>query len=168
MKTKLFYLLLSMATVVAAGTTSFAQDDDDGGRINWFPSKGNVGINVGRRNTATEKLEVIGNVKVSQTIFTNNLETVGLKATSFTVAQDATIGRNLIVNGNTGLGIAAPTERLEVSGNIKATQKITSDQLATGDGVFSRNVQIAQTLSARATLALAWQRLLKNSKSPAM
>jgi hypothetical protein len=198
--------ILNMALVCALTSMahlSFAQStngvSDPAGRENWIPNRGFVGIGT---RTPTEALEVIGNVKVSQTVFTNNLETVGLKATNLTVSQDASIGRNLLVSGNvgigvanpverleisgnlkvssaifgdqitirqltatdgainnsfrigqkfivdglTGLGISAPVERLEVAGNAKVTQGLFSDKITTGDGLFSRNVQITQNL----------------------
>src|SRR5258706_6089382 len=112
---------------------------DSNGRVNWFPNRGNVGIGT---RTPSEALEVIGNVRVSQTLFTNSLETVGLKATNLTVSQDATIGRNLLVQGNVGIGVAAPSEKLEISGNLKVSGAISGDritirQLTATDGLFS-------------------------------
>lgn len=190
---------------------SFAQSTNgngtSNGRDNWFPNRGNVGIGT---RTPVEALEVLGNVRVSQTVFTNDLETVGLKATNLTVSQNASIGRNLLVGGNvgigvtnpterleisgnlkvsssifadqitirqltatdgvvnnsfrvvqkftvdglTGLGVSAPVERLEVAGNIKATQGLLSDVLTTGGGTFSRNVQIGQNLSVSGNTGL--------------
>ena len=81
------------------------------GRENWFPNRGNVGIGT---RTPAEALEVLGNVRVSQTIFTNSLE-------STTSINGATLklSGNGFINGYLGLGVTSPTERLDVFGNIR-------------------------------------------------
>lgn len=190
----IFLLLLPLEFVVAQSTNG---NGNSQGRENWFPNRGNVGIGT---RTPSEALEVLGNVRVSQTVFANDLESVGLKVTTINVLEDAFIGRHLFVSGNvgiginnpserlhidgnlrvsngifsdqltvsqftategivnnslnvgqrfivdgvTGLGVSSPVERLEVSGNIKATQGLYSDLISTGEGSFSRNVQVNQ------------------------
>lgn len=93
---------------------------------NIFPHHGNVGIGI---HYPTEALEVIGNIKVSQSIFAQELQVVGLQATNFTVSEDATVGKNLLVNGSIGIGVAAPTEKLDIAGNLRVSNTIFSDQL---------------------------------------
>jgi hypothetical protein len=111
-------------------------------RDNFFPESGNVGIGVGGKNTASQKLEVIGNAKISGTIFTGSLETTLLKANSLSIAQDASIGRNLLIQGNVGINVASPVERLEVGGNLRVTNSIFADQ-ATFNSSFKVGAKFA-------------------------
>ncbi len=136
-----------------AQSKSNDDDDDDDCRSIKNRIRGCGFVGIGTKNPQ-QPLDVVGNVRVSQTVFTNSLEAVGLKATNFSVAQDATIGRHLVVNGNTGLGVSTPVERLEVLGNAKISQELFSDKVTTGDGSFSRNVQIAQQLSVSGNTGL--------------
>ena len=104
-----------------------------------FPPYGNTGIGT---RYPSEKLEVIGNAKISQTVFANELNVVGIQATSFTIAEDATIGRNLLVSGNLGIGVAAPSEKLDIAGNIRVSSTLFADQVTTtgltsATGIFS-------------------------------
>lgn len=93
-----------------------------------FPPYGNTGIGI---RYPTEKLEVIGNAKISQTLMANELKVLGIRGTTLTLSEDATIGRNLLVNGNVGIGIAVPTEKLDIGGNLRVSNTIFSDQVST-------------------------------------
>lgn len=114
------------------------------GRENWFPNRGNVGIGT---RTPSEALEVLGSVRVSQTVFTNDLETVGLKATSLTVSDNASVGKNLLVGGNVGIGILNPQERLEISGNLKVSGGIFGDELTVRKFTASEIGSVNNTLT---------------------
>lgn len=118
-----FALLLPLGRTLAQSTNG---EGDPEGRENWIPNRGNVGIGT---RTPTEALDVIGNVKVSETIYTNSLQTVGLSANNLSVSVDATIGRNLLVSGNVGINVSNPVERLEIGGNLKVSGSITADVL---------------------------------------
>ena len=138
-----FLFLLPLQFAVAQSTNG---NSTPNGRENWFPNRGNVGIGT---RTPSEALEVLGNVRVSETVFTNNLETIGLKATTLNVSQNATIGGNLFVNGKVGIGVSNPTEKLDINGNVKVSNAITSDLLTvrqfTGtDGVVNNSLRVGQ------------------------
>ena len=127
------------------------------GRENWFPNEGNVGIGT---RTPAEALDVIGSVKVSETIFAKDLQTVGLKATTLNILQDASIGRNLFVGGNMGIGVTNPTERLEISGNLKVTGALFGDQLTvrqftvTEVGTANNTFTVGQKLIANGVVGI--------------
>lgn len=143
MKARLILLIMGL---LATTGSLYAQ-----GRENWFPNRGNVGIGT---RTPVEALEVLGNVKVSQTVFANDLQTIGLSATNLTVSQDASIGRNLTVAGKVGIGVTAPIEKLEISGNVKATQRFIGDGLTVGDGAFSRGISVNQNIISNGNLGM--------------
>ncbi|ELR73392.1 hypothetical protein C900_04244 [Fulvivirga imtechensis AK7] len=143
-------LLLSAATYAQKnGKNPNSNGNEDNGRVNLLLPHGNIGINT---LTPSERLEVIGNVRVSNTLFVNDIDVVGLKAVNITVSEDASIGRNLFVNGNVGIGVANPVERLEISGNLKVSDGIFSNTLDvntfTGEnGTFNQNLLIRQNLN---------------------
>lgn len=148
MKTLLNFLTICLFLIplhYAFGQSTNGNSDPTS-RENWLPNRGNVGIGT---RSPSEALEVLGNVKVSQTVFTNDLETIGLKATTLNVSQDAFIGRHLLVSGNVGIGIANPTERLEISGNLKVSNSIFGDQLTVRqftatDGSVNNSLKVGQ------------------------
>src|SRR5260370_32881633 len=119
MNLKLIYLLTLLCISQLQCISALAQSNNGGSdpnRTNWFPNAGNVGVGT---RTPSEALEVLGNVRVSQTIFTNSLETQGLKTVNLSVSQDASIGRNFFVQGRVAIGESNPAEQLEISGNTK-------------------------------------------------
>jgi hypothetical protein len=150
----IFVCLLSIQFSIAQSTNGGSTPS---GRENWFPNQGNVGIGT---RIPSEALEVIGSVKVSETLFTKDLQTIGLKATSLNILQDASIGRNLFVGGNVGIGVNNPTERLEISGNLKVTNSIFGDQLtvknftATETGTVNNTLSVGQKLLLNGVLGI--------------
>ena len=103
------------------------------GRENWFPNRGNVGVGT---RTPSENLEVVGNIKATQTVFSQNVEAFLLRGGTLRISNDAFIG------GNVGLGISTPSERLDVLGNVKVSGNIHADGLniqwiTSNSGVFN-------------------------------
>jgi hypothetical protein len=101
---------------------------------NKFPNWGNAGIGT---TSPSEKLEVIGNVKISQIIFTHALE-----SSTYINSGTLNLSGNGIVNGNLGLGVPSPTERLDVLGNIKlsgnlSAQGLNIQTLNSNGGIFN-------------------------------
>src|SRR5438128_1023797 len=132
--------IITVCAIVLMANAATAQN----GRENWFPNRGNVGI--GTRSPSAD-LEVVGDVKVTHDIFAVDISVVGLKGTNLTVSQDAAIGGNLKVTGNVGIGVANAVEKLEVAGNVKVSQNVTSDKVISGDGTFSRSVTVNQNFN---------------------
>jgi hypothetical protein len=92
--------------------------------------KGNGLIGIGTK-TPTEKLDIFGNLKVSGNgMFGGTISSADIKTDSI---QTKTPGVNLIhkspslfnsniyIQGNTGLGNTSPTERLDITGNMKVS-----------------------------------------------
>ena len=100
---------------VKANTGEFNQLTAVGIVTGSINSEGNVGIGI---SNPIEKLEVAGKIKVVDLCTTQGecLSTAG-GVDSWT-ASGANINRP---SGNVGIGISAPSEKLQVEGNIKAT-----------------------------------------------
>ncbi len=151
-------LLLSINCVLFLSMPLFGQQKDknensngntENGRINLLLPHGNIGINT---LTPSERLEVIGNVKVSNSIFANELEVVGLSSGNITVREDVRIGRNLYISGNVGIGVVQPNERLEINGNLRVSNTVFSDgievNLFTGNnGTFNNNLIVNENFT---------------------
>jgi len=126
------------------------------GRTNLILPHGNVGLNT---LTPSERLEVIGNVRVSQTVFANDIDVVGLKATNVTVRQDIHVGRNAIIDGNVGIGVTNPTERLEIMGNLKVSDGIFSNTIETNtftgeNGTFTQDLIVERNFNVNGVTGL--------------
>jgi cytoskeletal protein CcmA (bactofilin family) len=141
---------LLLFSIVAYGQKSGknpnSNGNEDGGRVNLLLPHGNVGINT---LSPSERLEVIGNARISNRLFVHEIDVVGLSATSISVKEDINVGRNVLVNGNVGIGILSPSERLEISGNLRVSSTIFTDRMETnsflGDnGVFNSNLKIGE------------------------
>jgi hypothetical protein len=70
----------------------------------FIPSSGNLGIG---SSVPTEKLDVIGNAKVS---------------------NEVSIGQTLTVSGSVGIGTSLATEKLDVVGNVKVSDNVSVGQ----------------------------------------
>jgi predicted acyltransferase (DUF342 family) len=124
---------------------------------------GLVGIGV---TTATEKLHIGGNLKVDNSIFSNALATSDLQTIKFSAtglssfADNASFTKDLSVGGKLGIGVSNPTERLEISGNVKTTGALSASQgsfaqgLTAGNSSISGNLQVSGALTSQ-TLSLA-------------
>ena len=100
---------------------------------------GNVGIGI---SIPSEKLDIAGNAKISQTVFATDINSVNGTYSGF-----VKVDKDITTNRNIGIGVPAPVERLEVLGNIKATQYLLADGVNVGEGIFSRNVKVDQNVS---------------------
>ncbi|MBW4493632.1 MAG: hypothetical protein KME26_11215 [Oscillatoria princeps RMCB-10] len=116
---------------------------------------GNVGIGGA---SGAEKLEVTGNIKATGRITADgatinghltasiiNASILSLGTSSIT-AGSATINAALTVTGNVGIGGTSGAEKLEVTGNIKATGRITAGS-ATINGALSASGITGSSLS---------------------
>ena len=111
---------------------------------NQFTVGGMSGFGV---QTPTERIDVAGNVKVTEGLISNTVDTKTFTADNGTFNQNLKVTQNLNVDGLTGLGVASPTEKLEVSGNAKISQKVISDELATRNALISSNLGIGNVLT---------------------
>ncbi|WP_282163354.1 hypothetical protein [Ulvibacterium marinum] len=84
-----------------------------------FSKEGNVGIGVAE---PTQKLEVDGKIKADGIRIENGLLSLHPNAT-FNIDEPNIVGGRFTIgkDGNVGIGVTAPTEKLQVAGNIKAT-----------------------------------------------
>ena len=128
----------------------------DNGRINLLLPHGNIGINT---LSPSERLEVIGNVRISDALFVKEIDMLNLTTTTISVREDVSVGRNLFINGNVGIGVQQPTERLEIGGNLRVTQKIFADEAEvntfTGNkGTINQNFLVGENFTVNGLTGL--------------
>ena len=98
-------------------------------------ANGNVGIGV---PVPTEKLDVLGNIKASGNISAQSIDIAQFNSDNGNFTGNVSVAQNLSVNGLTGLGVATPSEKLDVDGNIKASQSLMANDLnVTNAGITS-------------------------------
>jgi hypothetical protein len=120
-------LLVSTFSFFAVAQKNDNGNDDPGGpRTNKILPHGNVGLGT---LTPSEQLEVVGNVLVSDHLQANEITAVGFNATNLSVSNNLNVGNNILVEGNVGIGVLEPLEKLEVAGNIKVSQSVMADGL---------------------------------------
>ncbi|MEO9804581.1 MAG: hypothetical protein ABJF04_15100 [Reichenbachiella sp.] len=102
-------------------------------------SNGFVGIGI---TNPSERLEVAGSIKASETITGKDLMSGTLTTTDGSFTGNVQIEQNLNVNGLVGLGVADPTEKLEVAGNIKVSDRVSSKSVTSETGIFSQDISI--------------------------
>ncbi len=130
---KNFFKYFCLLLVTLSFTSVYSQNTTNTNRENWLPNRGNVGI--GTRTPAYD-LEVIGNIRATNSILSPTIETSLLKAGTFNLSG------NGFVNGFLGLGITTPSERLDVLGNIKLSgiligQGLSVQALNSNTGLFN-------------------------------
>jgi|GEM_PF-881631 len=137
-------------TLNVVGNTNLTSDLNVGGNSIL---NGNLGIGVA---SATEKLEVQGNAKISETLSANTInattgdfDNMSLKDANIsntltvdgvttlndalsvggntTLNSDLNVSGNNIVNGNLGVGVSIPTEKVDVQGNIRASAGVIAN-----------------------------------------
>lgn len=99
---------------------------------------GRIGIGI---TSPSQKLDIAGNLKVSNTIFSDSIITNGFRTGSGAFAN-LTVSNNFFVSGKTGLGVLAPVEKLEVAGNIKTTQKLIASEILADTATFAKGIRI--------------------------
>lgn len=143
----LVFLLFSVA---AFGQKSSKNPNSNGneekGRTNLLLPYGNIGINT---LSPSERLEVIGNARISDKLFVNLIEVANLSATSLTVSEDLQVGRHVLVSGNIGIGVQIPSERLDINGNLRVSQGIFADAIKTNSfqgvsGTFNQHLNVGE------------------------
>jgi cytoskeletal protein CcmA (bactofilin family) len=141
------FLLLAMAAFAQkSGKNPNSSGNEDGGRVNLILPHGNIGINT---LDPSERLEVIGNARISDRLFVENIEVTGLSATNITVSEDIKVGRHVLVSGNIGIGVQLPSERLDIDGNLKVSQGIFADAITTNSfqgstGTFNKSLKVTE------------------------
>jgi cytoskeletal protein CcmA (bactofilin family) len=120
-----FTLLFSLPTLGQQKDQEKSNGNSDNGRVNLLLPHGNIGINT---LSPTERLEVIGNVRISDALFVKETDMLSLTTTNISVREDVSVGRNLSISGNVGIGVQQPSERLEIGGNLRVTQKIFAEE----------------------------------------
>ena len=109
---------------------------------------GRVGIGT---LTPLYKLHVAGNLFVSDTTWANNLITSELTSEFLTISKDATVSRDLFVNGKVGIGTLSPQYKLDLAGSLRASETLFSNKLTTsfaesGDLTISNQATIHKAL----------------------
>lgn len=94
---------------------------------NVFYVSGNTGLGV---SNPSERLEVSGNVKVTNSIFTDSVISVGIRS-GMGQFSNFSVSNIMFVSGKLGIGVSNPSEKLEVDGNIKASNSIIADSSIT-------------------------------------
>lgn len=117
---------------------------------------GNIGIGT---LSPSQRLEVIGNVRISEGLEVQNINVVGLSATNLTISEDIQVGRNILVDGNIGIGVQNPTERLEISGNLRVNNQIFTEGIETNaflgqSGAFGQQLNVGELFTVEGLTGL--------------
>jgi cytoskeletal protein CcmA (bactofilin family) len=152
-------LLLTTFTLTGFAQSGKGNKNDNGNqdagepRTNKILPHGNVGIGT---LTPAEKLEVVGNALISDDLKAKTITAVGFNATNITVSNDLKVGRNILVNGNIGIGIELPQAKLHVKGNVLAEgftgtdakfNTITSTTIANSGALNTQDLTVNQLLT---------------------
>jgi hypothetical protein len=128
----------------------------DGGKVNLLLPHGNIGINT---LTPSERLEVVGNVRISDALFVREIDMMDLSTTNISVREDVRIGRNLFINGNVGIGVEQPNERLEIDGNLRVSNIIFADETEVNTfsgtvGTFHQSLVVGESFTVNGLTGL--------------
>jgi len=107
---------------------------------NNFTVMGRLGVGI---PSPTEKIDVDGNIKASGSIWSSELYSEELYLATGNVTENFTVGKNLYVEGNVGLGIPDPTYKLEIDGNLKVIDIISSGTI-TGNNFSGNKLTVNQ------------------------
>lgn len=139
-------LITGICLHASAQNNSGNNGNNAGGRTNTFPPFGNVGIGT---STPSENLEVIGNIKVTGKILTDQFETIGISVPSLSIPETLEVGQNAIFKGNVGIGVTTPSEKLEISGNLKVTGNIFTHQLEGHSATITEKLEVKNILNVK-------------------
>ncbi|HTH55435.1 MAG TPA: hypothetical protein VL728_05275 [Cyclobacteriaceae bacterium] len=129
---------------------------------------GKLGIGVAQ---PIEVLEVGGNMKSTGSLLSQSLTTGAAQLTSLSVSQNSSftgptsfgskvsIGNDLALTGKLGVGVASPTESLDVNGNVKLTGAISASSANINQGTFAQGLTAGNT-SVNGTLNVTGQSTL--------
>jgi hypothetical protein len=115
---------------------------------------GSIGIGV---TSPEERLHLSGNIRTDGTVYSKAVNTTQITASDFTTgtasfSDNVSLAKDVMVTGKVGIGTAAPSESLEVKGNIKSSGIVQSPQLnvlqanVTQDLVVGGNTTVAGDL----------------------
>ncbi|HTH56433.1 MAG TPA: hypothetical protein VL728_10345 [Cyclobacteriaceae bacterium] len=108
---------------------------------------GLVGIGT---STPAEKLHVAGNIKADNTITSSALNATNVQAGQLssgaaTFSDNLSVAKDVLVTGKVGIGVASPSESLDVNGNLKLTGSINAASLNVNQGSFSQGLTAGNT-----------------------
>lgn len=138
--------LLFFSAIVLGQKKPKSNGNAKGGRTNLLLPHGNIGIGT---LSPAERLEVIGNVRISDALRVQDINVVGITATNLSVKEDIRVGRNILVDGNIGIGLRKPSEKLEIGGNLRVSQQIFAEGIETNSvlaesGAFGQNLKVGE------------------------
>ena len=114
---------------------------------------GKTGLGV---TSPTERLEVDGNIKLTKSLFADSIITNGFRS-HFGKFANLNVTDKFLVSGKIGIGVLEPLEKLEVVGNIKATNTLLADSavlkgIRSGSGNFY-NLNVSSNLVSNTVMA---------------
>ena len=96
--------------------------------------------------TPLEKLHVAGNIKVDNSLFSNTIQTNQFNSGFGTFSEKLTVSKDALISGKVGIGVAAPSESLDIAGNAKLSGSLTASQGNFSQSLTAGNTSIAGTL----------------------
>lgn len=87
---------------------------------------GRVGIGT---ITPEEKLHVVGNFKMEGMMFVPSIHVDSIVVKNLSLTNDLFAHRNILVDGNIGIGVTDPAHKLDIAGNLKVSESIFADSV---------------------------------------